>query len=145
MCRKPLLSQSWQRQQGSMLVIALFVIVVLAYLGLTVTKLLSASTDNVIYEVLGQRALNAARTGVECRIATTFPIAGASNPYCGTGVIPDLNNVAGLENCQYTASVNEKTVTDGSKSLSYFQFSSTGQCAVGNIVVSRTVYIDAIL
>jgi len=139
---------SWKRQHGSMLVLALFVIVVLAFLGLTITKMLGSSNDNVIYEVLGQRALNAARAGIECQIAHNFPIAGAtsscSEPLASPPLTHVFDQVAGLENCQYSASTTNKTVIDGSKTLAYLQFSSTGQCTVGNIVVSRTVYIDAI-
>ena len=132
-----------RQQRGSMLVIALFVIVVMAFLGLTLTQLLSSSNDKVIYEVLGQRAMNAARAGIECRIADTFPIAGAQ-AYCTSAQDKQFNNVPGLENCGYHTTVTNKTVQDGSTTLSYYQFSSTGQCQVGNVVVSRTVYIDAI-
>ena len=141
MSLKRVLVNSRQRQHGSMLVIALFVIVVLAYLGLTVTKLLSASNDKVIYEVLGQKALNAARSGIECRIAAT--ITEVINTNCSNGAKKEFTNVPGLENCQYTSQVDQKTVKDKGITKFYYQFSSTGQCAVGNVVVSRTVYVDA--
>jgi MSHA biogenesis protein MshP len=129
-----------RQQHGSMLVMALFVIVVLAYLGLTISRLLASGTDAVVHEVLGQRALNAARAGIECQLATTFATTPCAN-------LPQFtfNNVQGLENCTYQASVSQKNVIDGSLTRTYAQFTSTGQCAVGNIVVSRTVYIDAML
>lgn len=128
------------QQQGSMLVMALFVIVVLAYLGLTISRLLASGTDAVVHEVLGQRALNAARAGIECQLATTF----ASSP-CTNLPQFTFTNVRGLENCTYQANVAQKNVIDGSLTRTYAQFTSIGQCAVGNIVVSRTVYIDAML
>ncbi|KXI30113.1 hypothetical protein [Paraglaciecola hydrolytica] len=144
MCLKITAPSSFKKQRGSMLVIALFVIVVLAFLGLTLTKLLSGTNDNVIYEVLGQRAHNAARTGIECRLAEAFPIVGAT-AYCSTATPPNFDSVKGFENCRYDSTASTKIVKDGSKSLNYVQFSSTGTCEVGNIVVSRTVYIDAIM
>lgn len=133
----------YSQQRGSMLVIALFVIVVMAFLGLTIAQLLSSSNDKVIYEVLGQRAMNAARAGIECRVAETFPIAGAT-AYCTSPDDKQFSNVPGLENCGYQTTATNKTVQDGSKIQTYYQFTSTGQCQVGKVVVSRTVYIDAI-
>ena len=124
-------------QQGSMLVIALFVIIVLAMLGLTMTRLLSSSSETIIYEILGQRALNSARSGIECAVASQFG-TGCSQPSNKT-----FNNVAGLENCSYTVTTNNKAITDGAKTFTYWTFSSTGQCSAGNIIVSRTVYVDA--
>jgi MSHA biogenesis protein MshP len=139
---KPISSPSWQRQQGSMLVIALFVIVVLAYLGLTVTKLLSASTDNVIYEVLGQRALNAARTGLECSISAKYPIPSASS-YCVNSTAMNLSGVPGLENCSYNVTTKDIAVNDSGNTFTYSEFISTGRCEVGNIIVTRTIYVDS--
>ncbi|WP_340676981.1 MSHA biogenesis protein MshP [Paraglaciecola sp.] len=133
---------SRKSQQGSMLVIALFVIVVLAFLGLTITKMLSATTDNVIYEVLGQRALNAARTGLECNLSAKYPIP-AQKPYCVDLTVKDLSHVSGLENCRYTVSFNDVTVKDRGKTFTYSDFTSTGKCEVGNIIVTRTIYVDS--
>ncbi len=126
-------------QRGSMLVIALFVIIVLALLGLTMTRLLSSSSEAIIHEVLGQRALNAARAGIECAVADEF----------GAGCIADptfkaFSGVAGLENCEYrVVEDTPKTITDGSKTFSYLTFTSTGQCRAGKINVTRFVYVDA--
>lgn len=128
-------------QQGSMLVIALFVIIVFALLGLTITRVLSSSSNTVIHEVLGQRALNAAKAGIECAIADKFG-EGCINP---TEKI--FTGVEGLENCSYTATVtpeNGKSIVDGSQSFTYWTFTSKGQCRAGKINVTRFVYVDAI-
>ncbi|WP_299072296.1 MSHA biogenesis protein MshP [uncultured Paraglaciecola sp.] len=126
-------------QKGSMLVIALFVIIVFALLGLTMTRLLSASSNTIIHEVLGQRALNAARAGVECAVANEFG-AGCSHPNLRV-----FDGVAGLEGCEYSAAMNgPKTIVDGAKNLTYWTFSSTGKCKAGSTVVNRTVYVDGI-
>ena len=134
----PLAKKSAQR--GSMLVIALFVIIVLALLGLTMTRLLSSSSEAIIHEVLGQRALNAARAGIECAIADEFG-AGCNHP-----VVKEFSGVAGLENCSYNVvKATPKTITDGAKVFSYLTFGSTGQCTAGKINVTRFVYVDAML
>lgn len=129
------------KQHGSMLVIALFVIIVFALLGLTMTRLLSSSSETIAYEVLGQRALNAARSGLECAVAAQLGGGCATPPANGV-----FSGVAGLENCSYTLDLPAaKDVNDGSESYNYFTFTSTGQCTAGDIRVTRTVYIDAIL
>lgn len=126
-----------QAQQGSMLVIALFVIIVLAMLGLTMTRLLSSSSETIIHEILGQRALNAARSGIDCAVASQFG-TGCSQP-----TNKNFTAVPGLENCFYTVVTQSKAIIDGAKTFTYWTFSSTGQCTAGNIIVSRTVYVDA--
>jgi MSHA biogenesis protein MshP len=125
-----------------MLVIALFVIIVLALLGLTMTRLLSSSSEAIIHEVLGQRALNAARTGIECAIANKINAPVTS---CANALSKEFSGVAGLENCQYNVIVNDKPIVDTSKTFTYLTFSSTGQCSAGKVMVSRTLYIDAML
>ncbi|MGS2721188.1 pilus assembly PilX family protein [Paraglaciecola aestuariivivens] len=130
-------SKSLAKQQGSMLVIALFVIIVLGLLGITLTRLLAASSDSIIHEVLGQRAFNAAKSGIDCAVAAQFG-AGCSQPTSFT-----FNGVPGLENCSYSVISNNTAVQDGAKNFTHWSFTSTGQCTAGKIMVSRTVYIDA--
>ncbi len=123
-----------------MLVIALFVIIVFGLLAVTMTRLLSSSSETVIYEVLGQRALNAARTGVECSLAAKYPISGAS-AYCVHSV--PMEGLLGLNNCSYTVTSNDVAVTDNGTIYNYSKFISTGRCEAGNYIVTREVYVDA--
>jgi MSHA biogenesis protein MshP len=126
-------------QRGSMLIIALFVIIVLALLGLTMTRLLSSTSETIIYEVLGQRALNAARSGIECALADEF---GAG---CGDPTFKEFSSVVGLEDCSYQVVPVSKSIEDGAKTFTYWTYSSTGQCSAGKINVTRFVYVDAML
>ena len=126
-------------QRGSMLVIALFVIIVLGLLGLTMTRLLSSSSEAIIHEVLGQRALNAARAGINCAVAKQLG-TGCVNPSIKT-----FTGVAGLENCSYEYEISTpRSIVDESKKFTYWIFNSTGQCRVGNTIVTRSIYIDTI-
>ena len=119
--------------------VSLFVIIVLALLGLTMTRLLSSSSEAIIHEVLGQRALNAARAGIECAVADEFG-AGCNNP-----TSKNFSGVAGLENCSYQVTPVSKSIEDGAKNFTYWTYSSTGQCTAGEINVIRLVYVDAML
>jgi MSHA biogenesis protein MshP len=126
-------------QRGSMLVIALFVIIVLGLLGLTMTRLLSSSSETIIHEVLGQRALNAARAGINCAVARQLGSGcDVLNPFTFVGV-------PGLENCSFKYEIGGSNIQDGSKEFTYWTFNSEGQCTVGNTNVTRNIYVDAML
>jgi MSHA biogenesis protein MshP len=131
------------KQKGSMLVIAVFVIIVFSLLGLTLTKLLASSSDAIIHEVYGQRALNAARTGVEQTISAAFPLSGFPSCNPASASVNFNANIKGLENCSYLAGCEAITVTDGA-TYTYYRFESTGSCLVGEIVVSRRISVDAL-
>ena len=141
--KRPMSTALRLHQGGSMLVLALFVIIVFALLGLALTKVLSASSQSTVYEVYGQRALNAARSGAEAQIALAFPLTGSGS--CASSPVFTFSGVPGLENCQYSAQCVQKNVVDTESAVSadHYQFTSTGQCSAGNIIVSRTVYVDA--
>ena len=142
MCHKLVLSDLHHKpskQQGSMLVMALFVIIVLGLLGMTLTRLLSSSSETIIYNVLGQRALNAARAGIECAVASQF----------GAGCVSPINKtfigVPGLENCSYYNQQNTKQINDGTNNYQYISVTSTGQCQAGKVNVTRYLYIDTMV
>lgn len=130
-------------QQGSMLVIALFVIVVMAALGLTMTRILSASSDSVVYEVYGLRALNAARSGIEAKVSEVFPLSGA--PDCATSLNSnaDFSAVGGFENCTYTASCEATALGAGGINGTLYRFTSVGNCSIGDITISRQIQVEA--
>lgn len=128
-----------------MLVIALFVIIVFGMLGLTMTRLLASSSESVIYEVLGQRALNAARTGLERCLAAKYPITAGGSP-CSNPTNFVFTGIAGLENCSYQVTPdNDIVVTDNSNTFTYSKFTSIGRCDAGDIIVSREIYVDALV
>lgn len=137
-----------------MLVISVFVILVMGFLGLAMTQLLSSATNSIAFEVMGQRALNAARAGLERNVARVFAFDySETDGVTGDGIQPSqcqanqppvsLNGVVGFANCQYSLNCQRLTGVTGSGSGDYFRFESTGLCQVSDVVVSRTVAIDA--
>ncbi|WP_082633097.1 hypothetical protein [Lacimicrobium alkaliphilum] len=140
-----------QNQRGSMLVISLFVIVVMALLVLTLIRLLSASGDSLIYEVYGLRAHQAAKSGLELKLTEVFPLCplGSVNPVCADGSrnLPSACDadttlsfaLQGLQNC----SVSSSCSVDNTGDSRYYQFTSTGTCEAGDAVTARTVSVDA--
>jgi len=114
------------RERGSMLVMALFVLIVLAL------------------EVYGLRAQLAAQAGLEVLIAQSFPV-GTSAQVCNinTSSSSSFSQIAGFRNCRFDAQCASSQIDFEGQTHRYYRFASTGYCEIGEGVVSRTVYVDA--
>ena len=136
-----------KHQFGSMLILALFVMVILGLLGLALANQLRTSSQNVVYEVLGSRSLLAAQSGLEHISNTAFPLNSAPLVCNQTlASAASFGTVQGLEDCQYVASCSTRTVTLASGELHYYyQFESTGACEGGGIWSSRTLAQDGFI
>ncbi|MBA6348451.1 MULTISPECIES: type II secretory pathway component [unclassified Colwellia] len=129
------------KQKGSAIVIAIFVIVVMALLGAGLVKILSSSAESVAYEVIGTRAYAAAQTGAQWQLLEVFPHDTDIRTTCQNIIIePDFSNVKGLENCEALVTCNDDGEFDGT---TYYIITSTGQCSIGGVITSRTVKIEA--
>ena len=153
-------SNSFQKQQGSILVLAIFIMVVMLLLGAALVRLLSSSAESIAYEVVGTRAYNAANTGLQAKLSALFPLNSNAlqcdevTPVTGlidgdlapadiisNDYLPNLNNVAGLKNCSVTQMVCSNFKQDD---VTYFKLTSTGECLMdGGQVTSRTVVVEA--
>lgn len=131
---------NYQAQRGSALVIAVFVIVVMLALALSMARLLSSSSETVVYEVQGTRALFAAQSRLEIALPQLFPLDGAGISECPAGLTGpiDFDGVSGLQGC--TAELTCTAYPAGGEPL--FQLSSTANCSAGDFVTSRTVQIE---
>lgn len=131
-----------KKHTGSMLVIAIFIMVVMALLGFAMIRLLSGSADAGVQQVFGLRAMNAAQSGLEAKIAQVFPLdsGGHDATQCpGTAINHDFL-VRGLEDCSVSASCS---VGYQDAEVRYYRFVGTGQCQAGEFTTSRTVSVDA--
>lgn len=128
-----------QRQKGSALVIAVFIMTVMLLLASSLIKLLESNTESVNYEVLGTRAFMAARTGAQWQLSQIFPLNGdtASCP----ANIPDLDlsGIDGLNTCVAEITCSESSGIDG---VNYYTVTSTGSCGAAQIATSRTVQVE---
>jgi len=133
---------SHSAQNGSMLVIALFVIVVMSLLGLAMSRMLSASANTIVYEVYGLRAMQAARAGIEQSIAMVFPVP-SDEAECVDPLESNIefSSVPGFENCSFKARCSATEFGSGAGIL--YKFSSIGRCEVGGISVSREISVEA--
>lgn len=136
-------------QDGSMLVIVVVVMTVVLLLGLAMTRVLASSSNAVVYEVLGFRALNAARSGMEFNLSRVLNSGLPPSNLCTQGNVPEplpsapgFSSIAGLENCSFVATCRVESAGDSGDD--YFRFTSRGTCLGGDdVIVSRVVAVDA--
>jgi MSHA biogenesis protein MshP len=137
------LSLSTKRTQaGSMLILAVFVLVVFLLLGSALVRILSSGDESLAYEVVGTRAYTAANTGAEFALQKLFPLNNNTALSCAViGTPPNISNVEGLQNCQVSISCSEFSTPDA---VTYYKIISMGQCALdGNNIASREIIIEA--
>jgi len=126
------------KQQGSSLVIAIFIIIVLSLLGAALVRMLNSSAETIVYEVYGTRALQAAQSGLQKKLADLFPLS--VGPTCNlVNEDKDFSNTPGLDNCSYAASC----VSNTNGSITTYTITSTGSCSIAGIVTSRKLEVVA--
>ena len=130
-----------RNQQGSALMLAVFVIIVVLLLGVTLVEILSTGNEAVSQEVLGTRALTAANSGMQGQLQKLFPLGG------GEGVCPvvippyDFSGVNGLSQCTADVTCSHyATVND----IKYYRLESTGSCGTGLMEIdSRSIVLSS--
>lgn len=137
---------SLHRQQGSMLMIAIFILVILGLLGAAFSAMYQSSQTSVGYEVLGIRAQAAANAGAEvglyriirqsqsCAVMTT----GSTIPTTSLSVSLDTSEAA-LTQCSVAVKCGQRAAVSGS-SYTFYVLTSVATCtAGGSLSVTRSV------
>lgn len=128
------------RQRGSALVIAVFIIVVMLALVLALARLLTSSSQSVVYEVQGNRSLFAAQSGLELALVQLFPLDSSTTSCVAISTSLTFSG-AGLQGC--SASLSCTAFADASAGGStLYRLSSTGSCSAGEYDTRRTVQIE---
>jgi len=145
------------KQQGSSLILALFVIIILTLLGSALMRMISTSSETVSQEVLGTRAYMAANSAMQAELQLLFPFNVTASNTCDitfTDKPYDLqtslnDDIPGLYDC--TAKTSCETYHTGTDGTKYFRLTSTGECGSGAMVAdskvivksSRTIQVEA--
>lgn len=160
------LSTGLNKQRGSSLAIAIFVIIVMSLLTTAITNTISSSQDQVVQEVLGTRALLAAESANDITLAKLFPLNQADANLCSEIGFSDpeldeiyelresFNSFSGFENCIVSTSCSHENAAG---SETYYLVESTGVCKsklandatdetcnnLDEFCVSRTIEVEA--
>jgi len=146
------------KQQGSSLVLALFIIIILSLLGGVLMKIISTSSETVSQEVLGTRAYMAANSAMQAELALLFPL-NTSTGSCNTANVFSYNfktsvnqDIPGLYSCEATTTCDNyfTDARDPMAEIQYYRLTSTGKCGSGDIAdnqgvvkSSRTIQVEA--
>jgi MSHA biogenesis protein MshP len=140
------------RQKGSTLVIAVFIMVVMLLLVLSMSQILTKSKYAVAYEVLGTRAFLAAQSGMERSLSLLFPLSSSALNSCPA--MPDIyfNSTSGLDSCSVKVTCEPQI----NGSITHFRLRSVSMCSdgsvtktdgtvnttLGSVVTSRTIEME---
>lgn len=130
--------KSMKRQQGSMLVIALFVIIVLGFLAYAMIQITDNSNRATVFEVYGARALNAANSGAERALNETL---GPGNSACPSAPSNELPSINGFVGCELKITCEQFNITE--TGFTHFRIESTASCTAGEFTTQRSVAVEA--
>lgn len=129
-----------KKQQGSALVVAIFVIVVLGLLVSVLTRLVSTSSDSTVIEVFGNRAFMAAQSGLQLGMVELFPLGSDIADCSAVNSSAVTYSNGGLAQCRSEVVCDSFNYTGGD---THYRLESTGTCEAGNTVTTRKVAIEA--
>ena len=91
---------SMKKQQGNMLVMAMFAMVILSLLGISMATLLTSSERTIVNEVIGERAEQASRAGLEILIYAIQPTNDSTIYICNASFnLTRFSTLEGMEGC----------------------------------------------
>lgn len=127
---KPSLKQltAVNRQQGSALVIAVFVLLVMFLLAGSLIRILEDGDESVNVEVWGARALFSANSGADAELAVLFPVAGGIGACNSTSHAWTPPSGVGFHRCLVSVTCSE-VIVDGT---TQYKIVSNAVCETGN-------------
>ncbi|WP_372828698.1 MSHA biogenesis protein MshP [Shewanella sp. UCD-KL12] len=140
------LSRRLANQQGSALVIGIFVITVMFLMASALINVLEDADEQVNLEVWGTRALAAANSGADSALAQLFPL-DASAATCAATSDWTVPNEPGFHGCRVALTCNASLVN----TVNHYRITSTATCETGDcdndngncLRVNRQVEVEA--
>ncbi|WP_404401336.1 hypothetical protein LG288_01525 [Idiomarina seosinensis] len=143
---------SSQKQQGAALAMAIFIIVILSFVGLAVVKILGDASKATVSDVYGTRAMFAARSGAEIFLTQIMSdpnsidsaqcaarVAGDSPQQTDTASNFAFNDLTGLSLCEAEVYCDYHEFDD----RNHFRIEAIGRCSVGANDYSRVLTLEA--
>lgn len=108
---------------GFTMPIAIFILVIMALIGVAMTKIASTGALSIANETFSVRALYAAESGAQWAMNKIFPLNG-TYPGCFSNTTLNYSS-AGLSRCQADVSCQDNGMFNGHR---HYQITSRGQC-----------------
>ncbi|VEG94840.1 MSHA biogenesis protein MshP [Aeromonas encheleia] len=136
-------------QRGSAIMIALFVIVIMALLAAAMGRFLVDSGEKNTVEVRGVRALMAAQSGLEIALYRLYPNDHWTAQRCDA-LTRTAFPIPGLVDCQVSVTCQPITASTNGMTKTSYRFRSEGRCGNADpnspspdFAVSRTLVAEA--
>ena len=122
-----------RRSRGLGLIGAIFLITVVAFLAVAITRSINTSAASHALEITSAQALLAAESGAQLAVRRIYPATGAGT--CGD-VTWSLESI-GLRGCQASTACRVEVVGG----LSYHTIESSGRCTDGGVVTAERIVL----
>ena len=133
------LSTTHRKQQGSGLILVIFMlVVVIGLVGFVANRNQERDSAQLLASVIGARAEMAARSGAQIEISRFYQTANTGSCHLGEPQTINYNGV-GLEQCSVTVKCKGIGVMD--TGVVVRQLVSTGQCVVGLWTLQRVIEV----
>ena len=135
-------------QHGSAIMVALFVIVIMALLAAALGRFLVDSDEQYAVEIRGVRALMAAQSGLEIGLYRLYPNNHWNAQSCAA--LNSAFTVSGLVDCRVKLTCQPVPVSTATGTLTGYRLRSEGSCGTTDLnspnpdfAVSRTLVAEA--
>lgn len=128
-----------KRQQGAALMLALFVILLAAGILAALANLRSNASQNLVFEVQGQRSYWLAKAQLELALVQLYPLNQASQACSAVSPSSRSWSTDSWQNCTSSIGCSE-TVVDSQRVI---RLQSTASCDSGTDVASRVLTVEA--
>lgn len=136
-----------KRQQGSMVVISIFIIVIISLLAASLASLQRDSAEGASYEVYAARAYLSAYSASEIALVALFPL-GSTEADESACIITDttvsLGTDSGFHGCSASYQCEILTATQSASLPTRYKVVSTAVCANTQLTTRRQITLEAV-
>ena len=148
MPHKPYLIQkrSLKQQSGSMIVVAIFVIIIISLLGAALISLQRDSAEGTSYEVYASRAYLSAYSASEIALVALFPLnsSAANATNCtGADIAVTLGSDIGFHGCSANYQCQILLPANSASLPTRYRVVSTAVCENAQTVTRRQIMVEA--
>lgn len=137
--------KSIQHQQGFLIPLAIFIVVAMGVLALTISRFSSATFSSAVQEVLSVQTLYAADSAAQYGVhSVTFDVANraVADTRC-TALNGTALNFSGASLNSCSAQLTCERVTNVGGGVRVYRIESTAECGAGNLTSLRRVEVGA--
>ncbi len=138
-----------RRQRGFLIPLALFIVVVMGFLALAISRTSVQTHLSSAQELVSAQAFYAAESGAQAGMHQLFWNSGDDvlvvNGNCsGMNISPDMAGAPGLRGCDVSVSC-DCTHCSATAPVSFYTITSVGTCGGGSTRATRTIRVGSYL